>query len=450
GLDLWNRSAVVETTAPAEAAAVAPETAPGPVGELADLRAKASLALQEGRLAEPSGDSALDHYLAVLALAPGDQAARDGLASVGDGLFKRAEVALLAEDLQAAAAVLDQVRRLDPASSRLAFLDAQLARGLAVLAVPPLATSPAPAASPTELDSVLSLATARLRRGQILAPAGNSAVAYLDRAAQIGRDDPRVAALRADVAAALIAAARLVFDADVMSAANLAGEARRLGVESAALVALETDVRVALARERQQQFSDRLETARLRLRSGALFAPTSDSALDYLTGLQADAPLLTGLAEEWEAFRQAAVVAIESSIDGREWGTADSQLAGLAQAPGGAIAAQPLAAELAARRQQETYLAAAAPASVMAIQSSAPAVYPPELLQRGVEGWVELEFVVDRNGRPRNLVVMQASPTGRFDAAALEAVRQYRYVPFEQDGRVYERRLKLRVRFQVQ
>ena len=453
GLDWWNRSAGVETAAPADTAVV-PEPAQAPPDGLADLRAKALLAVQEDRLAEPPRDNALDHYLAILAVAPGDQAARDGLSSVRDGLFKRAEVALLADDLQTAAAALDQIRRVDPASSRLAFLDAQLARGLAVLAVPPPATPaaspPVTAASPTELDSVLNLARARLGRGQILAPAGDSAVAYVERATQISRDDPRVGVLRAEVSAALIAAARLVFDADIASAANLAGEARRLGFESASLVALEADVGAALAREQQQQLSQRLDTARLRLGSGALFVPANDSALDYLAGLQADAPLLDGLADEWDAFRQAAVLAIESSIDRGDWGTADSQLARLAQAPAGAIAAQPLAAELAARRQQDTYLATAAPASVMAMQATVPAKYPPDLLQRGVAGWVDLEFIVDRNGRPRDLVVTQGSPPGRFDDAALEAVRQYRYVPFEQDGRVYERRLKLRVRFQVQ
>ena len=451
-LDWWNRSGAVETAAPASAV-VAPATAVTPPNELADLRAKVSLALQEGRLAEPAGDNALDHSLAVLALDPKDSVARDALSSVVEGLFKRAEGALLADQLDVAAAALDQVRRVDPASSRLAFLDAQLARSLAVLAVPPQApvtSLPAVAASPTELDSVLSLGTARLRRGQLLAPAGDSAVAYVERASQIGRNDPRVVALRADVSAALIAAARMVFGSDVAAAANLAGEARKVGVESAALVALEADVGAALAREQQLQLTTRLDTARARLRSGALFVPASDSALDYLTGLQADAPRLAGLAEEWESFRQAAVVAIEGSIDRGDWGTADTQLAGLAQAPAGAIAAQPLASELEARRLQQTYLATAAPASILKVQSSVAPVYPADLLQRAVSGWVDLEFIVDRNGQPRDLVVKQASPAGRFDEAALEAVAKNRYVPFEENGRVYERRIKLRVRFQVQ
>jgi protein TonB len=166
--------------------------------------------------------------------------------------------------------------------------------------------------------------------------------------------------------------------------------------------------------------------------------------------LQAEAPEFEGLAEAWATFRPAAVLAIEGAIARGEWATVETQLAGLAKAPGGEAAAAPLAAELAAGRLQESYLATPAQASVLTLLSATPAVYPEDALQRGVQGWVDLEFIADREGRPRNLIVTGASPAGRFDEAALEAVAQYRYAPFEQDGRVYERRIRMRVRFQVQ
>jgi TonB family protein len=254
--------------------------------------------------------------------------------------------------------------------------------------------------------------------------------------------------LRTDLAAALIAASRLVFDSDITAAANLAAEARRLGVESAALTALESDVGAALARE--GQLAERLDAARGRVQSGALFAPAGDSALDDLTALQTDAADLAGLAAAWEAFREAAALAIQDTIGRGEWEAADAQLAGLARAPGGAAAAAPLAADLAAARLQATYLATAAQASVLTLQTGVPAVYPPQALQRETQGWVDLEYIVDRSGQPRNLAVVQASPPGLFDAAALAAVAQYRYVPFEREGRLYERRVRLRVRFQLQ
>jgi TonB family protein len=431
-------------------AVVAPAaTVPSPEDRLAEYRSKAALALEEGRLAEPAGDNALDHYFSILALAPADPGARAGVSAVVENLFTRAEEALLTDSLEAAATALDHVRRADPASSRLAFLDAQLARSLAALAPRlPANVSSSPAAAPTELESALSLATARLRRGQLLNPAGDSASAYLARAAELDRNDPRVAALRTDLAAALVAASRLVFDSDIAAAANLATEARLLGVESAALAALESDVAAVLARE--QQLAERLDVARARVQSGALFPPAGDNALDHLTALQTDAPTLAGLEDAWEGFREAAAAAIQGTIERGDWAAADAQLAGLAQVPGGDATAAPLAAELAAGQLQEDYLATAAQASVLTLERAVPAVYPPQALQRETQGWVDLEYVVDRSGQPRNLAVVQASPPGLFDAAALAAVTQYRYVPFERDGRLYERRLRLRVRFQLQ
>src|SRR6185503_18155791 len=97
-----------------------------------------------------------------------------------------------------------------------------------------------------------------------------------------GPNDARVAALRADLTTALIAASRTVIDTDAAASASLAAEARRLGLDSPAL---EADVGAAVARERQAQLSARLDTARERVRSGALFAPAGGSALDHLIGL---------------------------------------------------------------------------------------------------------------------------------------------------------------------
>ena len=450
-LGWWGSFGELETFTASASAAVS-EVAPTPQDQIAELHAQAALARDEGRLAEPVGASALDHYLAILALSPADQAARGGISAVVEGLFAQAEEALLADSLETAAAVLDHVRRVDPASSRLAFLDAQLSRALAALAA--TSSAPAntaqPATAPTELDSVLNLATSRLRRGQLLVPEGDSARSYLDRAAQLDADDPRVAALRADLASALLATARLVASSDVVAATTLTREARQVGADPALVAALERDVGAARAREDQRRLTERLENGRTRVRDGALFAPASESALAYLSRLQSDAPELAGLAAAWEELRQAAVSAIQGAIDRGEWTTADAALAGLAKTPDGAAAAESLAAELAAARLQQTYLATAVPASELVLRRSVPVVYPELALVRGVEGWVDLEFVVDRNGQPQNLVVVGASLPGRFDAAAQAAVTQYRYAPFERDGRIYERRLRLRVRFQVQ
>ncbi len=96
---------------------------------------------------------------------------------------------------------------------------------------------------------------------------------------------------------------------------------------------------------------------------------------------------------------------------------------------------------------QAQYLAAASPASELKLLDAPPSVYPADARRLNIQGWVELEFVVDRTGQPKNIVVVAAEPTGRFDQAALAAVAKYRYAPFERGGHVYERRVRVRVRF---
>ena len=77
------------------------------------------------------------------------------------------------------------------------------------------------------------------------------------------------------------------------------------------------------------------------------------------------------------------------------------------------------------------------------------AVYPADAQIHQIEGWVEVGYIVDRAGLPRDLKVLQSSPPGRFEQAALAAVAKYRYEPFTRDGQIYERRVWFRVRFSL-
>jgi protein TonB len=76
--------------------------------------------------------------------------------------------------------------------------------------------------------------------------------------------------------------------------------------------------------------------------------------------------------------------------------------------------------------------------------------YPTTALREGIEGWVDVEFVIGEDGGPREIIAVAAEPLGRFEEAALAAVANYRYRPFELDGRIYERRLRLRLRFTLE
>lgn len=56
-------------------------------------------------------------------------------------------------------------------------------------------------------------------------------------------------------------------------------------------------------------------------------------------------------------------------------------------------------------------------------------VYPRRALQRGIEGYVIVEFTVDRTGAVKDPTVIEAEPQGLFDRAAMDAALKFKYKP---------------------
>jgi protein TonB len=66
------------------------------------------------------------------------------------------------------------------------------------------------------------------------------------------------------------------------------------------------------------------------------------------------------------------------------------------------------------------------------------AAYPRRALQRGIEGYVVVEFTVTKQGSVRDPVVVEAEPEGIFDQAAMDAVLKFKYKPRVIDGEAVE------------
>jgi protein TonB len=74
--------------------------------------------------------------------------------------------------------------------------------------------------------------------------------------------------------------------------------------------------------------------------------------------------------------------------------------------------------------------------------------YPPRAKQRGIEGYVVVEFTITPVGTVADARVLTAEPAFVFDRAALRAVRKYRYNPKVENGVAVARRgIKLRLSF---
>ncbi|MDN7125131.1 energy transducer TonB [Pseudidiomarina sp. 1APP75-32.1] len=66
------------------------------------------------------------------------------------------------------------------------------------------------------------------------------------------------------------------------------------------------------------------------------------------------------------------------------------------------------------------------------------AAYPRRALQRGIEGYVVVEFTVTRQGTVRDPRVVEAQPEQIFDQAAMDAVLKFKYKPRVVNGDAVE------------
>ena len=77
------------------------------------------------------------------------------------------------------------------------------------------------------------------------------------------------------------------------------------------------------------------------------------------------------------------------------------------------------------------------------------AIYPMRARERGIEGWVLVEFTITATGTVRDPVVLEADPPRIFDRAALRAIKKWKYRPRVVEGVAVERVERNRLTFEL-
>jgi protein TonB len=129
--------------------------------------------------------------------------------------------------------------------------------------------------------------------------------------------------------------------------------------------------------------------------------------------------------------------------------------AALAPAPEQASAAVPLvAAAIVAPPVAPT--ATSAPAPAPSVSATAPVLqrrvepyYPQEARRSRREGWVEVEFTVQPDGRVDAVKVLQSQPGSVFDLAATTAVQRWVFAPATRNGKPVAMSLRQRLDFRL-
>jgi protein TonB len=432
--------------------------------EIARLLRLAGEAKTQGWIANPEGQSALDHYAAIVAMDPSHAEASAELVALLNELYAQAEAEMLEESFDLAGLTLEQIRRVMPGDPRLAFLDRQLELALTQsladrspgeldLSTPMPIVAAIPSLS--ELDSLLTVAEVRLQSGQLLEPEGDSAIDYLRRAEALSEDDAIVIDTRQELALSLSADAVARFDqGDIAAAEARIAAAIELGADPEPLASLEADIvasrTAAAADAAAARLAGLLVNAQERLQQEQLVEPEDDSALFYLSALRSDSPEYPGLDSAWQQLSDSVAAAVAAAIGADDWERGEVLLTSLETISTDSELVSELGIELQPSRLRQQFRTEPAAPSELVLVESTPLIYPPAARQAEIEGWVDLEFVVGLDGRVAELTVVGSEPTGAFEQAALDAVSSYRYEPFVLDDQGYERLLSVRIRFALQ
>lgn len=79
----------------------------------------------------------------------------------------------------------------------------------------------------------------------------------------------------------------------------------------------------------------------------------------------------------------------------------------------------------------------------------APAQYPPQAKRQGVEGFVELDVLVDAQGNPEEIRVVRSEPSGVFDKSAVRAVMRWKFEPARRNGTAEPARTRTVIQFRT-
>jgi len=450
---------------------------------LESLLARADHALAGGDLVTPPQQSAAALYRAALEHNTRDPRARNGLEQVIERLLADAEAQLQARHLDEAQHLAEQARTVNPDHPRVAFLMAQIGaqRERAVLdkAQRTAATGNVSGAlavledaargghhstlvdqareqlAQKQLDERVAEFLRRGRdaqeHGQLIEPPEQNARFFVESAQALAANAGEVRQAAAELLTRVKEAAAAAISAGNPNQAELlTAAAADLGASPAEVAALRTQAQKLRAAAKAAGLGQLSLAFNERLANGRLLEPSGDSAKFYLAQLlQADAgDHATQLART--AFNARLLEEARTALRAQDYAGARRWLTEAHAAGADAAGISGLEAEVNAAQDETQQASGFVSASTLVRTHYLAPEFPIDARRRGIDGWVDLQFLVNTDGSVGELTVIGAQPVGIFEQAALDAVRRWRYQPAVRGGQPVTQRARLRMRFAMQ
>jgi TonB family protein len=456
-------------------------------GKVDELLEKARLAMRERRYSEPIGDNALLYYRSAAAADPSNGEATDGLQRVAAVLAARFDESMNAAHFDEAGVTLANFKAAAPKDSRIAGLEvrlmtAQISKALADsnldranALIRQAQTSSAISADQVnkwkaettrrqedaKVQRIASLVTDRIKDGRLVEPADDSAKVYMQQLHDLAPANATTQRLTRELNAAYMRKAREAAIGNHASDVDRwITEAKAGGVSTNEVNSFQKE----LSNARQKAInaeSDRLaQLARDRVRDGRLTDPAQDSAAYYINQLQGTDPnnaavvplshdLATKLVERARASAQAGKGG--GVVDGdlnlaKRWGADPKDVLAVQQVQNAPKTGSSAAA---ARSAAAAGVNPASLAASLKRTRYVPPEFPSKALSQHVSGAVTVEYTVDSNGDTRDVRVIEATPPGVFDKAAVTAVKRWHYDPVIANGGPVEVPVRTSIRFEL-
>jgi protein TonB len=455
-------------------------------GKVDELLEKARLAMRERRYLEPNGDNALLYYRSAAAADPTSGEAKDGLQRVAGVAGSRFDESMNSGKFDEASLALANLKVASPSDARIppdelklttaqinkALADGNVDRASALVRqaqqspnIPPdqltkWRTDIGRRQEDAKVQRLANLVSDRIRDGKLVDPADDDAKTYVQQLHDSAPSNPITQRAVRELNGAYMRKAREAAAAkSPVEADRWLAEARAGGVSASEITAFQRD-QASVKQKAAQAEVDRLaQTARDRIRDGKLTDPTNDSAAFYLTQLQttdAANPAFTQVSKDLAAklldrARQSELsgkpmLADPDLAQAKRWGADPKDILAVQQTvpvPRPATAG-PTRSAAAASGLTPSQLAAN-----LKRLKYVPPEFPSKALAQRVGGSVTIEYIVDTNGDPRDVRVVEATPPGVFDHAAISAVKRWHYEPVVANGAPVEVPVRTAIRFEL-
>jgi TonB family protein len=290
-----------------------------------------------------------------------------------------------------------------------------------------------------------------MSHGQLVQPAQDNARFYVESARALAPEDPAVQQAMHELTARLLAEGRRALAAkNPEQTESWAAAAADAGADAAEVASLRSGAQQLRGVARADSFARLALAFNERLAAGKILEPAGDSAKSYLAQLlQADAA--NPAAQQARIAYNARVFDEErGALQAQDYTDAGRWLAEARAAGADRDALAAADAALSAAQEQAQQAGDVVSASSLTRTHYVAPQFPLVARERGLEGWVDVQFVVRSDGTVGDATIVGAQPVGVFEQSTLDALRRWRYRPLMRDGQAVSQRARLRVRFAMQ